>query len=112
MYTNMVKFTINRLSGSKVITTNRDTQKEYITSDDSMQRFWDFLFPGTRYFGTPEGLAEGFVTVDLNEQKAKEFELGLSRNPFIGGSRRRRALRKYNKSNRMYRKKSRTTRRR
>jgi hypothetical protein len=109
----MVKFSI-RVDVSRVITKNLDTQQEYITSDATMQRLWPYLFPGTAYFSkSASGKVEGIETVELDAQKAKEFELALTRNPYTGGSRRhRRALRKCNKSNRMYRKKSRTTRRR
>jgi hypothetical protein len=100
-----------------VIAKNLDTQQEYKTDDDTMQRFWSYLFPGVAYFSnSSSGKTEYIEIFDLDASKAGDFELGLTRNPPQGGSRRRyhrrRALRKHNKSNRTFRKKSRATRRR
>lgn len=113
----MVKFSIRMDRDGIVITKNLDTQKEYKTDDDTMQRFWSYLFPGVAYFSnSSSGRTEYIETFDLDPRKASEFELGLTKNPPMGGSRRRyhrrRALRKHNKSNRTFRKKSRATRRR
>jgi hypothetical protein len=112
----MVKFSIRMDRGGIVITKNLDTQQEYKTSDNTMQRFWDHLFPGVAYFSnSSSGRTEHIETFELDAVKAREFELGLTANA-MGGSRRRhhrrRAPRKHNKSNRTFRKKSRATRRR
>jgi hypothetical protein len=102
----MVKFSI-RADGPRVITKNLDTQQEYITSDETMQRLWPHLFPGTAYFSkSASGKVEGFETVELDAQKAKDFELALTRNPLNGG---RRRTRRYKRGGN---KKKRTSRRR
>ena len=104
----MVKFSIRPLVGTeKIIVTNMSTGAKYETSKDSMRRLWDYFIPTVRYMDSDGIRTEGIHVADLHP----DFEVGVKNNPYTGGSRRR-ALRKYNKSNRLFRKKSRTTRRR
>jgi hypothetical protein len=107
----MVKFSIIRADWPRVITKNLDTQQEYITSDDTMQRLCHLFTEIASFYNSTSGKVEGIVTVELDAQKAKEFELTLTRNPLNGGYRhRKRSHRKRSHRKRSHRK--RTTRRR
>jgi hypothetical protein len=107
----MVKFSIIRADWQSVITTNLDTQKEYITSDDTMKMVSLFFPEIASFYNSTNGKVEGIETVELDAQKAADFELTLNSNPLNGGYRhRKRSHRKRSHRKRSHRK--RTTRRR
>jgi hypothetical protein len=112
----MVKFSIIRDDWQSVITKNLDTQKEYITSHDTMQMLCHFFPEIASFYNSTSWKVEGIATVELDAKKAEEFELTLIRNPLNGGYRhRKRSHRKRSHRKRSHRKRShrkRTTRRR